>query len=1472
MVRALGRGLLALVAIVVLAIATALIVVHTDWGRDQLRAQLEARLAPMVNGSVRIGKLEGSVIGDVVLRDITVIDARGTARLRLDALRTNLGLTDLLAGRIHIEHLGLDNLAVTAVEPPAPAGDRPPAARALLQLADLIILDDEPLAWDVVIDRLTVTGTVAWTAPDDEGHLDDVVIDGRIAVGAGASLAIDATVALTARWRERFADLRVRGDVRLTSRSVVVSSATIALGGSSIEVTGVEATREQVTGTGTIGIAPEAWRTVVPGAPLVPDARLTLTARRGPGPRTVAVAIAGTVDGQPIDGAVHLDEPAQHLRGYLAARGLSLTGLTPAAPPGTLEAARVDVDVVIDPRAPTVDLAAVRAGAVVAATVAQPDAGRAEVTVVAGLARRELALSMIARGPGDAQAAVTARGRVLDGDDAVQVDRARLTAAVPAVEAIVAGGPVRRGAVAADLTVSGTVDAALRLRALAAAGTVTGTRLRVVAGGDVVPIDRVTVRATTRGDGTIAVTASSAPGRRTLVEAAATVDVAPERSAIALGRLRLRTPAIDVRGRGGRITIAPDRVTARGLALTVDGGTVEASGVYHRGGGGRAAGDVDVQARVAGVQLASVDRVLELGGVRGRLDADVDGRVRAGRFAGEVELALHEVQVRAGAPVIDLAASATLGPRRLTLDGAVRGPELGGAVFSIDVAPPRALTDPAAWRRLDAGAVRADVRVGPVDGSGEQAIDVATLARLAGADGAATGRLEGTVRFSDTGVAGRLAVRGVTTPASPDRLDAELVLSGGAAAPTAIDAAVTVAGVGTATARVTVATPARPFDVAAWTRLDHRALAGASLRAEQLELAPLAARLGLPAPWTGRVTVAVDAEPGLRAATARVIAAGVRGGPLRAPIDAELTATVDDRGIDGAAEVRLDGAPLARGDGHVAIDVRTLPGRGADLLLAAPLAAKLTATDVALASLLRAAGRERRRVRGEVDVTATVAGTLGRPTGTASVTLDQLGLGRRELGRLTATARWNGTTAELAVTGDQPGGGVLRLRAVAAPDRLAAATVSLDATAFDVGAVARLLPEPVTDLRGRLDAGLRIRGLDPAAATATGTVRLRDGQIPVAPTVGTLRAASLDVTVRDGKAQVTASGGLGAGRVGLTGQADLTGVVPDRAHLDVRVSDVQLVTELQPILSGRVRVDVTRTGERWRAAVVVRDGRVVVPEDSGQELATAELPADLIFTDADGRPGRRGGSVSIGARARPRAPFLVADVTLEPVEVQTEELRGEVVGALTAQLGTDALAVDGQLDAARAELTLFDRRYRVEEARVVFDGTVDPLLDIVLSHTFPSLTLFIAVGGRSSDPTISFRSDPSTYSQGELLAFVLGGSPDDQPGREVESAVTGAVTSTASSLATRLLAKQLPFRVDTLSVEAPTSTSSAAFKAGRWLSRNLYIAYRRRIEARADQNANEAELEYWLGRRMVLESITGDRGVHGLDLLWSRRW
>ena len=66
------RVTLGLLGLAVLAVAFALIAVHTDWGRNIVRGQVENILADSFPGGAKIGRIDGSPFGTLVISDVVL--------------------------------------------------------------------------------------------------------------------------------------------------------------------------------------------------------------------------------------------------------------------------------------------------------------------------------------------------------------------------------------------------------------------------------------------------------------------------------------------------------------------------------------------------------------------------------------------------------------------------------------------------------------------------------------------------------------------------------------------------------------------------------------------------------------------------------------------------------------------------------------------------------------------------------------------------------------------------------------------------------------------------------------------------------------------------------------------------------------------------------------------------------------------------------------------------------------------------------------------------------------------------------------------------------------------------------------------------------------------------------------------------------------------------------------------------------
>ena len=137
--RIAGRVILGLISLVLVTVAALLLVLHTDWGRERLRRRAIAALHDTFPGCVRIGKVEGSVLGDLVLRDVELCDASGRTAITVDRLGVNLGLLALLRHEIRVESLAADGVRVAAVL----RTGRP------ANLATVVKLSEDPSTWDI---------------------------------------------------------------------------------------------------------------------------------------------------------------------------------------------------------------------------------------------------------------------------------------------------------------------------------------------------------------------------------------------------------------------------------------------------------------------------------------------------------------------------------------------------------------------------------------------------------------------------------------------------------------------------------------------------------------------------------------------------------------------------------------------------------------------------------------------------------------------------------------------------------------------------------------------------------------------------------------------------------------------------------------------------------------------------------------------------------------------------------------------------------------------------------------------------------------------------------------------------------------------------------------------------------------------------------------------------------------------------
>ncbi|MGN6107305.1 MAG: AsmA family protein, partial [Kofleriaceae bacterium] len=773
------RILLGLAMAAVIAIAALVVAVHTDWGRELVREQVEAQLNQTFVGGGRVGRIEGSPFGELVLRDVVINDPEGRPAISVRTATVRLALLPLLHKRAHLRHVRAEDIEV----------DLRRDARGELWIEKLT-RPGPSSGWGAVIDQLELRRAhVAVEIGGAPMNLDGIELFGAARFPASGPLELDAIA--RGSWRERGAPIALealarydgdRGQLRLpyaTARIGGVTASAVALDlvvppGPLAGFAKFLASPPRLAGALVVSAPRHAVAALVPSLALPDDVSLVVEAAPAGGSWN-QLQVIGRLGATPLRGLISADLAT------LRARGVVASGLVDPAPwtGGALEGSAAAV-VVFEARAPIgrrlpifdamVHLRGELAGVpeTSVALVVSSDGERG--SAVAGIA-----------GQGGLVASLVAELRATG--DRIVLDRATLLARTSDPVRTTGGAAPLRGSLDARLHAHGTLAPTPDL---AVTGTLAGSRLR--AAGVSVESVRLAIDASrlprhprgraelhargiargafalrsleltaaSREDGRIAVALRSRPpqdpGR---VEVDAMVSIG-ETTTVELQRHHVRAGGgQDWVGSGGWLAIGPRRIELRGLTsrVTGDRGALALDGSFQRAGRGR--GDLALRLRLESFALTNL--ALERGGT---LDASLDITRTRGRFAGSVALDLEQLEVVPELRLVEAHARIDASPEQLVVTADATGLGVGRAELALDIDPPDDLADLDAWQRLGRSAIR----------TGRLAlhhVDLCRLARTVGVAPLTAGTLDGELQLSATATGGRLrirdlAVRGLT--------------------------------------------------------------------------------------------------------------------------------------------------------------------------------------------------------------------------------------------------------------------------------------------------------------------------------------------------------------------------------------------------------------------------------------------------------------------------------------------------------------------------------------------------------------------------------------------------------------------------------------------------------------------------------------------------------------------------------------
>jgi translocation and assembly module TamB len=155
----------------------------------------------------------------------------------------------------------------------------------------------------------------------------------------------------------------------------------------------------------------------------------------------------------------------------------------------------------------------------------------------------------------------------------------------------------------------------------------------------------------------------------------------------------------------------------------------------------------------------------------------------------------------------------------------------------------------------------------------------------------------------------------------------------------------------------------------------------------------------------------------------------------------------------------------------------------------------------------------------------------------------------------------------------------------------------------------------------------------------------------------------------------------------------------------------------------------------------------------------------------------------------------------------------------------------------------------------------------------------IELRGTPKKPELRLTSDPAIYDQAQIVSFILTGQPGGGPSSGTSFDPTAAVTTAVLSRLADQVAPELGLDVLRVGNQAVTNAEGVAtgetdtrVEVGKYVTERIYLSYAHVFGAPENANQNEAQVEYRLTRRWMLQTIFGDAGQGSIDALWTYRF
>ena len=544
------------------------------------------------------------------------------------------------------------------------------------------------------------------------------------------------------------------------------------------------------------------------------------------------------------------------------------------------------------------------------------------------------------------------------------------------------------------------------------------------------------------------------------------------------------------------------------------------------------------------------------------------------------------------------------------------------------------------------------------------------------------------------------------------------------------------------------------------------------------------------------------------------------------------------------------------------------PGTTSDL--------EIDVVNVDLADLRALLLLNERQLAGRLDASARLAGTGSERTAHASVAVAGGGVEDFTFQSLSGRLEYRPEVSTVDLTLEQVPGATLTARgsvpsavlgAGSDDDQAAGYDLQVNATAMDL-AVIGAVTDQLTEIAGALEADLVIEG--PAESPQiVGDVAIRNGAFRVAATGAPYESVEAVARLSPNRIDVPQLRVLDeeGDELTVTGGVGIEGTRLGAFETEVRATSFSVLdSDLGEVdIDATVRLEGEPSALRANGTVRIESGRLEIDEI----LDAIEPPAADVNGDA-------GETESGDDESEGPLSGTSIDLTIEVPDnlvVRGSDIRppgGQfAVGDTNMTLGGDfsvrkvpgaELVLVGVVNTVRGSYDFQGRRFEIlRDGTVAFRGDqpIDPALDLAAEREISGIVARVNIGGTVRTPTLSLSSNPP-LDEGDVLALIVFNQPANQLGTGERASLAERAGALAAGLVVSPLTESIgqALDLDLFEITAPEAAGSGpSIVLGEQVGDDLFLRLRQQFGA---QSVSEVMLEYRLADFLRLQGALAE--------------